>query len=79
SELFTDLISPEYSYHPVSNKIQLEGKDHMKSRGLASPDSAEALALTFAQPVARIDSKVSRNNSVTRNRMARDIDYNLFG
>lgn len=79
SELFTDLISPEYSYHPVSNKVQLEGKDHMKSRGLASPDSAEALALTFAQPVARIDSRTSRNNSVTRNRMARDVDYNLLG
>lgn len=76
TELFSDLISPEYSYHPVSNKIQLEGKDHMKQRGLASPDLAEALALTFAQPVARIDAPSSRNNQ--RNRMARDVDYSLF-
>lgn len=76
TELFSDLISPEYSYHPVSNKIQLEGKDHMKQRGLASPDLAEALALTFAQPVARIDAPSSRNNQ--KNRMAWDVDYTLF-
>lgn len=78
SDLMTDLISPEYSYHPVSNKIQLEGKDHMKARGLASPDSAEALALTFAQPVARIDAHHSRNNPNLRNRMANDVEYDIF-
>lgn len=78
SDLATDLISPEYSYHPVSNKIQLEGKDHMKSRGLASPDSAEALAMTFAQPVARVDLAAARNNGVTRNRVARDVDYDIL-
>jgi hypothetical protein len=78
SDLVTDLISPEYNYHPSSNKLQLEGKDHMKSRGLASPDSAEALALTFAQPVARVDAKHSRNNSSLRNRVARDIDYAIL-
>ena len=31
--------------------IQLEKKEHMKARGLASPDDADALALTFAEPV----------------------------
>jgi hypothetical protein len=76
--LVTDLISPEYSYHPVSNKIQLEGKDKMKSRGLASPDAAEALAMTFSSPVARLDAQASRNNSL-RNRTARDVDYAIFG
>lgn len=78
SDLFTDLISPEYSYHPSSNKLMLEGKDHMKARGLASPDSAEALALTFGQPVARIDSRVGRNNPATRGRIARDVDYDIL-
>lgn len=78
-DLMTDLISPEYSYHPVSNKVQLEGKDHMKARGLASPDSAEALALTFAQPVARADERHSRNNMNQRNRVARDLNYDIFG
>jgi hypothetical protein len=77
-ELITDLISPEYSYHPTTNKLQLEGKDHMKDRGLASPDVAEALALTFAQPVARTDVQHSREGR-SRSRQARDMDYNVLG
>jgi hypothetical protein len=32
--------------------IFLEGKKEMRSRGLASPDAADALAVTFAFPVA---------------------------
>ena len=79
SDLTTDLISPEYTYHPVSNKIMLENKDRMKDRGLASPDNAEALALTFAQPVARRDQAHSRNNEGRRNRIAANIDYAIFG
>jgi hypothetical protein len=36
----------------------LERKDDMKKRGLASPDRADALALTFAMPVpARVHAK----------------------
>jgi hypothetical protein len=77
SDLITDLISPEYAYHPTSNRIVLEGKDHMKSRGLASPDAAEALALTFAQPVARIDTPHARGSR--RNTVAKDVDYAIFG
>jgi hypothetical protein len=30
----------------------IESKDDMKKRGVASPDDADALALTFAAPVA---------------------------
>jgi len=30
----------------------LEAKEQMKKRGLASPDDGDALALTFAMPVA---------------------------
>lgn len=78
-ELAADLISPEYSYHPVSNRIQLESKERMKSRGLASPDLAEALAMTFSQPVARKDASASRNNEMRRNRVARDVDYAILG
>lgn len=46
-----------------SGAIQLESKKEMKSRGMASPDSADALALTFAFPVAspeRLKAKKSR-------------------
>lgn len=59
-ELVDDLKGPEYQYHRTTNVLQLESKDDMKKRGLASPDKAEALFLTFARPVARTDRKASR-------------------
>lgn len=46
-ELETDLTGVEYDYTPT-NQIILEKKEDMKKRGLASPDNADALALTFA-------------------------------
>jgi hypothetical protein len=49
-QLAADLIGPEYSYDAAS-AILLEKKEHMRSRGLASPDAADALALTFAAHV----------------------------
>lgn len=36
----------------LDGRKQLESKEHMKSRGLASPNRADALAITFAFPVA---------------------------
>ena len=50
SDLRDDLIGPQYSF-TTTGKIQLERKEDMKKRGLASPDLADALALTFAYPV----------------------------
>lgn len=38
-----------------SGAIQLESKKEMKARGLASPDSGDAIAVTFAYPVAHRD------------------------
>ena len=46
-----DLIGVEYGYDK-DQAIELEKKEHMKARGLASPDDADALACTFAEPVA---------------------------
>ena len=40
----------EYGFNG-KDEIQLEKKDDMKKRGLASPDLGDALALTFAHPV----------------------------
>jgi len=57
-QLRDDLIGPVYGY-TSANAIQLERKKDMKSRGLASPDCADALALTFAYPVG---PKVSRGD-----------------
>jgi len=50
AQLKSDLIGPEYGFN-VRNEIQLERKEDMKKRGLASPDLGDALALTFAYPV----------------------------
>lgn len=45
-----DLSCPTYSFTPVG-KMLLESKKEIKARGHASPDRADALALTFAAPV----------------------------
>jgi hypothetical protein len=50
SELRDQLIGPEYDYN-LRGELQLEKKSDMKRRGLASPDIADALALSFARPV----------------------------
>jgi hypothetical protein len=49
-ELIVDLSNRQYGFNS-DNAIQLERKEDMKRRGLASPDKADALALTFAEPV----------------------------
>ena len=49
-ELRADLLGVEYGFN-AKGEIQLEKKDDMKKRGLASSDIADALALTFALPV----------------------------
>ena len=46
-ELLDDLIGPEYGF-TAKQQIQLEKKEDMKRRGLASPDCADALAMTYA-------------------------------
>jgi hypothetical protein len=50
-ELKADLCGLEYGFDE-KNRIQLEKKEDMKARGLASPDLGDALALTFAYPVS---------------------------
>ena len=49
-DILTDLTGPEAAINR-RGKLQLESKDDMKRRGLASPNYGDALALTFAQPV----------------------------
>lgn len=53
-ELHADLCGPRYSWDSL-NRLKLERKEDMMKRGLASPDCAEALALTLAQPVVSIE------------------------
>ena len=60
-----DLIGPKKK-PDSSGTIFLEGKKEMRARGLASPDAADALAVTFAYPVAQkivLDKPVVRTYS----------------
>jgi len=51
-EIEDDLIGVEYGFGRDEATLQLEKKEHMKARGLASPDNGDALACTFAEFVA---------------------------
>jgi len=53
-DLHADLCGPEYK-SDSRGRLKLEKKEDMKKRGIKSPDIADALALTFAEPVARPD------------------------
>jgi len=50
--LYTDLTTPETKPH-LQGKVQLESKEDMKKRGMPSPNRADALALTFSEPVVK--------------------------
>ncbi len=49
--LITELCAPRYSFDS-SGRMVLESKEDLRKRQIRSPDTADALALTFAQPVA---------------------------
>jgi len=53
--LKSDLTGPK-AKPDSSGTVYLESKKDMKSRGLASPDAADAIAVTFAYPVASRES-----------------------
>lgn len=59
-QLKNDLISPRKK-PDSTGKIFLESKKEMKARGLASPDAADALAVTFAFPVANREYTEARS------------------
>jgi hypothetical protein len=52
-ELRSQLIAVEYGLN-MRGKTQLESKADMQKRGLSSPDRADSLALTFAEPIRRV-------------------------
>lgn len=68
--IYQDLIGPELMPR-LDGKIALEPKEHMKQRGVPSPNRADALALTFAHPVARR----SQAPQMGRNVPAQQSDY----
>jgi len=60
--LKNDLTGPMMKFDSKGT-VFLESKKDMKARGLASPDAADAIAVTFAYPVAHREARVdaSRN------------------
>jgi len=48
-----DLTGPEYGFD-ARERLQLEKKKDMKSRGLDSPDRGDACAVTFAEKIMRM-------------------------
>jgi len=48
--LQADACGPSYQYD-ANQRVQLESKEHMRKRGIRSPDEWDAIALTFAEPV----------------------------
>ena len=74
-QLKDDLIGPEYGFD-AKNRIQLEKKEDMKKRGLASPDCADALAMTFARPVALPESRLHARG---REPAMAETEYDVFG
>jgi hypothetical protein len=59
----------------LDGKLQLESKEALKSRGLPSPNRADALALTFAYPVA---SHATIGYGATTNAVFARSDYDPY-
>lgn len=49
-DIQADACAPSYSYNSAS-RLLIEPKDHIRKRGLPSPDTWDAIALTFAEPI----------------------------
>ena len=71
AHLIEQLAGVLYGFN-ANNAIQLERKEDMKKRGMASPDWADALAVTFAFPVF----PVARDRAGQRKPAFADMEYN---
>jgi hypothetical protein len=60
--LHADACGPGYSYD-LNQRLLLESKEHMRARGIRSPDEWDAVALTFAEPVKDIPRRSGRNRA----------------
>lgn len=57
-ELRADLVATKYKFD-AQGKIVMESKSELRARGLPSPDLADAICLTFAQPIGHSFSNQS--------------------
>jgi hypothetical protein len=65
ADIAGELCSVEYSFN-IRDEILLEAKASMKKRGLASPDIADAIALTYSEPIQSLST--ARLSGKTQNR-----------
>lgn len=75
-ELKQDLIAPSFSYLP-NGKMELEAKKDTKARLRASPDFADALVLTFAEPVVPRHT-IDKYGAAVYHRQA-NTNYDIWG
>ena len=75
-DLLADLPAIQYGYASKQGRegIILERKEDMKKRGLSSPDHGDALALTFAHPVAKSDQRWKYSHQQHGNAHTSDYD-----
>ena len=71
-ELLKELTAPTYTFN--KGKFQLEKKEQIKSRLGYSPDKADALALTFAQPEMASPTSIQGMVEQRRGRLKSDWD-----
>ena len=75
--LIEDLVGPTYEFTGREDKQKLESKEKMKKRKLASPDNADALAVTFHCKISRTD--LAGSHKQKRRLKAKGLDYNPLG
>lgn len=54
--LQADACAPTYNYD-MQQRLLIESKEHMRARGVRSPDEWDSVALTFAEPVPVADRR----------------------
>lgn len=62
-DLHTDICAPFYKYDSQARR-KLESKDEIKKRGLRSTDCADALALTFAEPLQQLEDDLPERPAI---------------
>lgn len=76
--LYDDLVNVE-TVARLDGKILLESKEDMKERGIPSPNKADALMLTFAEPVAKKERTVIASSGKPMGANDVEVDYNPLG
>jgi len=67
-DLLGELAVPKYKF-TSNGKLQLESKDEMKKRGIASPNRADAFVLTFGVGAGNMGGQMSSWNKPLRRRI----------